>query len=167
MAGSHLTQDGLSSPRRALLTFGGLCSAALTNLCKARSDSLRLLTDADDRHGMALGEANHGDAESHVVRLCGLASELRARRCSDRTICWFVAGCGSGGAVTWFTFLPSFIFILAGLAPLVRIDPMATCASHGAAYASQQRSSCDPHLAVFFAYHVCGPRGLAGRISTG
>jgi chromate transporter len=73
----------------------------------------------------------------------------------------FLAGAIAASLVTWFTFLPSFLFILAGgpfvesthndvtfTAPLTAI----TAAVVGAII----------NLALFFGYHVLWPTGLTG-----
>src|SRR5690606_34283058 len=64
--------------------------------------------------------------------------------------------------VTWFTFLPSFIFILAG-GPIVE-------STHGNLHFTTPLTAITAavvgvilNLAVFFAYHVLWPEGLAGR----
>ena len=63
---------------------------------------------------------------------------------------------------TWFTFLPSFLFILAG-GPLVE-------STHGELKFTAPLTAITAavvgvivNLAVFFAYHVLWPAGLAGR----
>jgi chromate transporter len=75
----------------------------------------------------------------------------------------FVAGAIAATLVTWFTFLPSFLFILAGgplvesthnelkfTAPLTAI----TAAVVGVIF----------NLACFFAYHVLWPKGFEGQL---
>jgi chromate transporter len=64
--------------------------------------------------------------------------------------------------VTWFTFLPSFLFILAG-GPLVE-------STHGQLKFTAPLTAITAavvgvilNLAIFFAYHVLWPDGLAGR----
>ena len=74
----------------------------------------------------------------------------------------FVAGAVAAALVTWFTFLPSFIFILAG-GPLVE-------STHGNLRFTAPLTAITSavvgvilNLAVFFAYHVLWPEGLVGR----
>jgi chromate transporter len=64
--------------------------------------------------------------------------------------------------VTWFTFLPSFLFILAG-GPLVE-------STHGKLQFTAPLTAITAavvgvilNLALFFAYHVLWPQGLSGR----
>ena len=73
----------------------------------------------------------------------------------------FIAGATAAVLVTWFTFLPSFIFILAG-GPLVE-------STHGNLKFTAPLSGITAavvgvilNLGVFFAYHVLWPAGFAG-----
>jgi chromate transporter len=73
----------------------------------------------------------------------------------------FLAGAVAAVLVTWFTFLPSFLFILAG-GPLVEV-------THGELKFTAPLSAITAavvgvilNLALFFAYHVMWPRGFAG-----
>jgi len=72
-----------------------------------------------------------------------------------------VAGAIAAAVVTWFTFLPSFVFILAG-GPLVE-------STHGDLRFTAPLTGITAaivgvilNLAMFFAYHVLWPGGLAG-----
>jgi len=74
----------------------------------------------------------------------------------------FVAGSVAAAIVTYFTFLPSFIFILLG-APLIET-------THGDLKFTSPLTGITAavvgvilNLAVFFAYHVLWPAGLSGR----
>src|SRR3546814_10737108 len=74
----------------------------------------------------------------------------------------FVAGVMGAVLVTWFTFLPSFIFILAG-GPFVE-------STHGNLKFTAPLTAITAavvgvilNLAVFFAYHVLWPAGLTGH----
>src|SRR5262249_44803721 len=113
--------------------------------------------------GLALGETTPGPLIM-VVAFVGFvggwqSTELATWLGPDRR---FIAGALAATLVTWFTFLPSFIFILAG-GPLVESThddlkfpgpPTAiTAAVVGVVL----------NLAVFFAYHVLWPQGLSGR----
>jgi len=72
------------------------------------------------------------------------------------------AGIAAALVATFFTFLPSFVFILAG-APFVET-------THGDLRFTAPLTAITAavvgvviNLAVFFAYHVLWPQGLAGR----
>jgi chromate transporter len=74
----------------------------------------------------------------------------------------FLAGALAATVVTWFTFLPSFLFILAG-GPLVE-------ATHGDLKLTAPLTAITAavvgvilNLALFFAYHVLWPSGFGGR----
>jgi len=74
----------------------------------------------------------------------------------------FTAGALAACVATWFTFLPSFLFILAG-GPLVE-------STHGQLRFTAPLTGITAavvgviaNLAVFFAYHVLWPAGLEGK----
>ncbi|WP_445668804.1 chromate transporter [Methylomonas koyamae] len=67
----------------------------------------------------------------------------------------FLAGTVAAVVVTYFTYLPSFLFILAG-GPLVET-------THGNLKFTAPLTGVIVNLAVFFAYHVFWPQGLARR----
>jgi chromate transporter len=74
----------------------------------------------------------------------------------------FLGGAVAAAVVTFFTFLPSFVFILAG-GPLVE-------ATHGKLGFTAPLSTITAavvgvilNLAMFFAYHVLWPQGFGGR----
>jgi chromate transporter len=74
----------------------------------------------------------------------------------------FLGGAVAAAVVTFFTFLPSFVFILAG-GPLVE-------ATHGKLGFTAPLSAITAavvgvilNLALFFAYHVLWPQGFGGH----
>jgi chromate transporter len=78
----------------------------------------------------------------------------------------FAAGAAAACVATFFTFLPSFVFILAG-GPLVeathgRLGFTAPLAAITAAVVG-----VITNLALFFAGHVLWPDGLTGRFDAG
>lgn len=73
-----------------------------------------------------------------------------------------MAGTAAAAVVTFFTFLPSFIFILAG-GPLIE-------STHGKLKFTAPLTAITAavvgvilNLAMFFAYHVFWPQGFGGR----
>jgi chromate transporter len=75
----------------------------------------------------------------------------------------FVSGAVAAAVVTWFTFLPSFIFILAG-GPLVE-------STHGEMKFTGPLTAITAavvgvilNLALFFGYHVLWPEGFSGSL---
>ena len=77
----------------------------------------------------------------------------------------FLAAALAAALVTWFTFLPSFVFILAG-GPLVETthDRLAFTAPLTAITAAVVGVVLN--LALFFAWHVLWPQGWQGGFDT-
>jgi chromate transporter len=96
----------------ALLTFGG-AYAVLPFLTQAAVEQYGWLTAAQMMDGLALGETTPGPLIM-VVAFVGFLGGHSQALLGDPVLGGIVAAC----VVTWFTFLPSFIFILAG-GPLV------------------------------------------------
>lgn len=153
-----LTQMGWFFTKAALLTFGG-AYAVLPYIYQGAVGHYSWLTPTQMVDGLALGEANPGPLIMVVAFVGFVGAYVQALFGPDML---FVAGAVAAALVTWFTFLPSFIFILAGgpfvestrgdlrfTAPLTAI----TAAVVGVIL----------NLAVFFAYHVLWPKGLAGH----
>jgi chromate transporter len=87
------------------------------------------------------------------------SSDLQALFGTNRL---FLAGALAATVVTWFTFLPSFVFILAG-GPLVEAthDDLNLTAPLTAITAAVVGVILN--LALFFGYHVLWPAGFAGN----
>jgi chromate transporter len=111
-AGTHtLTQMGWFFTKAALLTFGG-AYAVLPYVYQGAVGALRLAhANPDDRRAGA--RRNHAGAADHGGGLRRLCRRLRARQVFGPDSL-FLAGAVAASLVTWFTFLPSFLFILAG-----------------------------------------------------
>jgi chromate transporter len=113
--------------------------------------------------GLALGETTPGPLIM-VVAFVGfvgayLNTELRTLFGPEML---FLAGAVAASLVTWFTFLPSFLFILAG-GPLVE-------STHGDLKFTAPLTAITAavvgvilNLALFFAYHVLWPSGFDGH----
>jgi chromate transporter len=113
-----LAQMGWFFTKAALLTFGG-AYAVLPYVWQGAVEDFGWLTPAQMIDGLALGETTPGPLIM-VVAFVGFvggwgAGDLGALLGPDRA---WLAGAIAAAVVTWFTFLPSFLFILAG-APLV------------------------------------------------
>jgi len=74
----------------------------------------------------------------------------------------FLAGAVAASLVTWFTFLPSFIFILAG-GPLIETTHNDLKFTAPLTAITAAVVGVIVNLALFFGYHVLWPAGLAGR----
>jgi chromate transporter len=75
----------------------------------------------------------------------------------------FLAGAVAATLVTWFTFLPSFIFILAG-GPLVESTHNDLKFTAPLTAITAAVVGVILNLALFFGYHVLWPQGISGRL---
>ncbi|WP_164707086.1 chromate transporter, partial [Pseudomonas viridiflava] len=75
----------------------------------------------------------------------------------------FLAGAVAAALVTWFTFLPSFLFILAG-GPLVESTHNELRLTAPLTAITAAVVGVILNLACFFSYHVLWPQGFEGRI---
>ncbi|WP_439537922.1 chromate efflux transporter [Methyloversatilis sp.] len=160
---SHtLTQMAWFFTKAALLTFGG-AYAVLPYVYQGAVGHYGWLTPTQMIDGLALGETTPGPLIMVVafVAFVGgyLSAEMRALFGPDGL---FLAGAVAAMLVTWFTFLPSFLFILAG-GPLVESthDDLKFTAPLTAITAAVV--GVIVNLALFFGYHVLWPDGFDGR----
>ena len=154
-----LTQMGAFFTKAALLTFGG-AYAVLPYVYQGAVENYGWLTPQQMIDGLALGETTPGPLIM-VVAFVGFVGAWAHAVLGPEAL----AASGIAGALvaTFFTFLPSFVFIFMG-APFIETThgnlkftaPLAgiTAAVVGVVL----------NLAVFFAYHVLWPQGLAGRL---
>jgi chromate transporter len=156
-----LTQMGWFFTKAALLTFGG-AYAVLPYVYQGAVGHYGWLTPTQMIDGLALGETTPGPLIM-VVAFVGfvggyLSAELRALFGPDGL---FLAGAVAASLVTWFTFLPSFLFILAG-GPLVEAthDDLKFTGPLTAITAAVVGVILN--LALFFGYHVLWPKGFGG-----
>jgi len=111
---SALTQMAWFFTKAALLTFGG-AYAVLPYVYQGAVEQFSWLTGAQMIDGLALGETTPGPlimVVAFVAFLGGWTKEVLGPESL------FLGAALAATVVTWFTFLPSFIFILAG-GPLV------------------------------------------------
>ena len=152
-----LTQMGWFFTKAALLTFGG-AYAVLPYVYQGAVDHYQWLTAAQMIDGLALGETTPGPLIMVVAFVGFVGGWTQAIFGSDSL---FLAGAAAAGVVTFFTFLPSFFFILLG-APFIE-------STHGKLKFTAPLTGITAavvgviaNLAVFFAYHVLWPQGLGG-----
>jgi chromate transporter len=156
--GGTLTQMGWFFTKAALLTFGG-AYAVLPYVYQGAVGTYGWLSGTQMIDGLALGETTPGPlimVVAFVAFVGGWQSpELLASFGPEHR---FAAGALAATLVTWFTFLPSFIFILAG-GPLVE-------ATHGKLGFTAPLTAITAavvgvilNLALFFLLHVLWPRG--------
>lgn len=152
-----LTQMGWFFTKAALLTFGG-AYAVLPYVYQGAVEQHQWLTGAQMIDGLALGETTPGPLIMVVAFVGFVGGWGRAIFGPDAL---FLAGAAAAAVVTFFTFLPSFVFILAG-GPLVET-------THGDLRFTAPLSAITAavvgvivNLALFFAWHVLWPQGQAG-----
>jgi len=151
------TQMGWFFTKAALLTFGG-AYAVLPYVYQGAVLDYGWLTPTQMIDGLALGETTPGPLIM-VVAFVGFVGAYVQQVFGPEQA--FLAGAVAAGIVTWFTFLPSFLFILAG-GPLVE-------STHGELKFTAPMTAITAavvgvvlNLALFFAYHVLWPQGFDG-----
>jgi chromate transporter len=156
-----LTQMGWFFTKAALLTFGG-AYAVLPYVYQGAVSHHGWLQPAQMIDGLALGETTPGPLIM-VVAFVGFVGawqspELTALFGAEHR---WLAGTVAAAIVTWFTFLPSFVFILAG-GPLVESthDDLAFTGPLTAITAAVVGVILN--LALFFGLHVLWPQGPHG-----
>ncbi len=153
-----LTQMGWFFTKAALLTFGG-AYAVLPYVYQGAVGHFGWLTATQMIDGLALGETTPGPLIMVVTFVAFVGGYGKAVFGPDSL---FLAGTAAALLVTWFTFLPSFVFILLG-GPLVETthDDLKFTAPLTAITAAVVGVILN--LALFFGYHVLWPQGLTGR----
>ena len=152
-----LTQMAWFFTKAALLTFGG-AYAVLPYVYQGAIGHYGWLTPTQMIDGLALGETTPGPLIMVVAFVAFVGAYLQPVFGGDSG---FVSGALAAALVTWFTFLPSFLFILAG-GPLVE-------STHGELKFTAPLTAITAavvgvilNLALFFVYHVFWPQGFAG-----
>jgi chromate transporter len=152
-----LTQMGWFFTKAALLTFGG-AYAVLPYVYQAAVGDYHWLTALQMIDGLALGETTPGPLIM-VVAFVGFVGAWTQQVFGPDAP--FLAGAVAACVVTYFTFLPSFVFILLG-GPLVE-------STHGELKFTAPLTAITAavvgvilNLAVFFAWHVLWPEATAG-----
>jgi len=146
--------------KAALLTFGG-AYAVLPYVYQGAVDHFHWLSANQMIDGLALGETTPGPLIIVVAFVGYLAGHIQHLIGSGNPF-WF--GVLGACVATWFTFLPSFFFILVG-GPLIE-------STHGKLSFTAPLTAITAavvgviaNLGLFFAYHVFLPRGIGGSIS--
>ncbi len=154
-----LTQMAWFFTKAALLTFGG-AYAVLPYVYQGAVGTYSWVTPTQMIDGLALGETTPGPLIMVVAFVAFVGGYVKAIFGPEML---FVAGAVAATLVTWFTFLPSFIFILAG-GPLVE-------STHGEIKFTAPLTAITAavvgvilNLALFFGYHVLWPNGFGGSL---
>jgi chromate transporter len=152
-----LARMGWFFSKAALLTFGG-AYAVLPYVYQGAVETHQWLSGPQMMDGLALGETTPGPLIM-VVAFVGFVGAWQAQLLGPDQL--FAAAALAATVVTFFTFLPSFVFILAG-GPLVE-------STHGKLGFTAPLSAITAavvgvivNLALFFAYHVLWPKGFNG-----
>jgi chromate transporter len=153
-----LPQMGWFFTKAALVTFGG-AYAVLPYVVQGAVETFGWLTPPQMIDGLALGETTPGPLIM-VVAFVGFVGGWAKQLFGPEHL--FLAGALAASVATWFTFLPSFLFILAG-GPLVE-------STHGQMKFTAPLTGITAavvgvivNLAVFFAVHVLWPAGVHGH----
>ena len=152
-----LTQMAWFFTKAALLTFGG-AYAVLPYVFQGAVEHHQWLTAAQMMDGLALGETTPGPLIM-VVSFVGFVGGWTKALFGSESL--FLAGAAAASVVTFFTFLPSFLFIFLG-GPFIE-------STHGKLQFTAPLTGITAavvgvivNLAVFFAHHVLWPTGLSG-----
>jgi chromate transporter len=153
-----LTQMAWFFTKAALLTFGG-AYAVLPYVVQGAVEHYGWLTTAQMMDGLALGETTPGPLIM-VVAFVGFVGGWTHQVLGESIL---AGGVLAATVVTFFTFLPSFLFILLG-APFIE-------STHGQLHFTAPLKGITAavvgvivNLAVFFALHIWWPEGRAGGI---
>ncbi|BCL74377.1 chromate transporter [Jeongeupia sp. HS-3] len=146
------TPMALFFSKAALLTFGG-AYAVLPYVYQAAVEHYQWLSAPQMIDGLALGESTPGPLIM-VTAFVGFVGAWQHAGIDP-----FLAGVIGACVATWFTFLPSFVFILAG-GPLIESthDNLRLTAPLTAISAAVV--GVIANLALFFAWHVFWPAGV-------
>jgi len=152
------TQMGWFFTKAALLTFGG-AYAVLPYVYQGAVEHYHWLTPLQMVDGLALGETTPGPLIM-VVAFVGFVGGWSQALFGPDAL--FMAAASAATLVTFFTFLPSFVFIFLG-GPLVE-------STHGDLKFTAPLTGITAavvgvilNLAMFFGYHVLWPTGFSGK----
>lgn len=154
---STLVQMGWFFTKAALMTFGG-AYAVLPYVYQGAVEHFQWLTAVQMMDGLALGETTPGPLIMVVSFVAFVGGWTKAIFGSDSLL---LAGTVAAAVATFFTFLPSFFFILLG-GPFIESTHGNLKFTAPLAGITAAVVGVIVNLAVFFAWHVIWPRGLTG-----
>ncbi|MFZ6751118.1 chromate efflux transporter [Undibacterium sp. Ren11W] len=154
-----LTQMAWFFTKAALLTFGG-AYAVLPYVYQGAVGYYGWLTPTQMIDGLALGETTPGPLIMVVAFVGFVGAYVKAVFGPEQQ---FLAGTLAAIIVSWFTFLPSFIFILAG-GPVVEATHKNLSFTAPLTAITAAVVGVILNLALFFGYHVLWPQGWSGQI---
>ncbi len=153
------TQMAWFFTKAALLTFGG-AYAVLPYVYQGAVMDYHWLTPTQMIDGLALGETTPGPLIMVVAFVAFIGGYTQALFGPESV---FLAGALAACLVTWFTFLPSFLFIFAG-GPLIETTHNDLHFTAPLTAITAAVVGVIVNLALFFGYHVWWPSGFAGGI---
>ncbi|MFZ2388003.1 MAG: chromate efflux transporter [Polaromonas sp.] len=152
-----LTQIGWFFTKAALLTFGG-AYAVLPYVNQAAVEHYQWLSTAQMMDGLALGETTPGPLIM-VVAFVGFVGGWVKQVAGPDAL--FLGAALAACVATWFTFLPSFVFILAG-GPWVESTRGNLRLTAPLAAVTAAVVGVIANLALFFIAAIAYPSGTAG-----
>ncbi len=152
-----LTQMAWFFTKAALLTFGG-AYAVLPYVFQGAVMHYQWLTPTQMVDGLALGETTPGPLIMVVAFVGFLGGYANAVFGPDAL---FLAGAVAAGLVSWFTFLPSFLFILIG-GPLVESTRGNLSFTAPLTAITAAVVGVILNLAMLFGYYLLWPEGFEG-----
>lgn len=153
-----LTQMAWFFTKAALLTFGG-AYAVLPYVYQGAVGYYGWLTPVQMIDGLALGETTPGPLIMVVAFVGFIGGYVQQVFGPEQA---FLAGALAATLVTWFTFLPSFLFILAG-GPSVESTHNELKFTAPLTAITASVVGVILNLALFFGYHVLWPQGFSGH----
>ena len=152
-----LAQMGWFFTKAALLTFGG-AYAVLPYVVQGAVDQFGWLSTGQMIDGLALGESTPGPLIMVTTFVGFVGAWAHAPFGGDQLL---MAGAAGALVVTFFTFLPSFVFIFLG-APLIEKTHGHTQLAGPMNGITAAVVGVIANLALFFAWHVYWPHGWHG-----
>jgi chromate transporter len=153
------TQMAWFFTKAALLTFGG-AYAVLPYVYQGAVSQFAWVTPTQMMDGLALGETTPGPLIMVVAFVGFIGGYVKALLGPEHLL---AAGALAACLVTWFTFLPSFIFILAG-GPLVEGTHRNLKFTAPLTAITAAVVGVVLNLALFFGYHLLWPQGWDGAL---
>jgi chromate transporter len=151
------TQMAWFFTKAAWLTFGG-AYAVLPYVYQGAITEFAWVTPTQMMDGLALGETTPGPLIMVVAFVAFVGGYVKALLGPESL---FLAGALAACLVTWFTFLPSFILILAG-GPLVESTHNDLKFTAPLSAITAAVVGVILNLALFFGYHLLWPQGFSG-----
>ena len=153
-----LTQMAWFFTKAALLTFGG-AYAVLPYVYQGAVEHFHWLSAAQMMDGLALGETTPGPLIM-VVAFVGYVGGHTQALLGDGARLY--GGALAATVATWFTFLPSFVFILGG-GPFIESTRKNLRFTAPLAAITAAVVGVIASLALFFAQHLFWPQGMEGH----